>query len=194
MNVNFLNTVILGQGIEEISDFNGEEIATNKLTLIVLTTNDPPTVNTTEHSGTFLNLNSNLRILVPENAVDTYKNDENWKILNDRIFADIEDNYYFEDNDRVIYNSEDKKVLLFAPIELSGDFLVPDSVEEIAESAFAHCKELSSVTISINTIVIGKGSFYDTDNLIINSAYSEKPDGYSEDWIESEDNVIYSTN
>ena len=61
--------------------------------------------------------------------------------------------------DNIIYNKEKTKLIFALPSAVSGEFIIPDSVTEIGESAFANCHALSAVTIGARVTKIGNWAF-----------------------------------
>ncbi|MBE6752708.1 MAG: leucine-rich repeat domain-containing protein, partial [Ruminococcaceae bacterium] len=68
-----------------------------------------------------------------------------------------EDNQYFSTENGVLYN-KDKTKLIFCLKNKTGDFVVPESVTTIGESAFKYCK-LTNVTLPENLTVIEDNAF-----------------------------------
>lgn len=54
----------------------------------------------------------------------------------------------------------DKSSVLYVPLDVDGEFPIPDSASEIGEWAFAGCDRLTSVTIAENISAISEGAFY----------------------------------
>ncbi len=57
--------------------------------------------------------------------------------------------------------SKDKSALLICNSNKTGEFIVPDGVNIIAENAFAWCENLTSVVIPDSVTSIGSGAFYE---------------------------------
>lgn len=76
-----------------------------------------------------------------------------------------EGNRIFTSQDGVLY-SKDMTVLLAYPIgKQDANFTIPDSVTRIEESAFSHCKTLTSISIPSNVTSIGPQAFLYCTNL-----------------------------
>lgn len=73
----------------------------------------------------------------------------------------------FEDG--FVYGPE-KQALYFAPLDLEGEHIIHDSVVEIHEYAFYHCKKLTGVIIPSSVITVGSNAFSECSGLI-RSAY-----------------------
>lgn len=72
-------------------------------------------------------------------------------------------NRYYTYEDGVLYDNTGG-VLLRCPAARSGEFMVPDGVEEIAWNAFSY-SQLSSVNISDGVTKIANGAFYESPQL-----------------------------
>ena len=84
--------------------------------------------------------------------------------------------------DGFIYGPE-KTSILFAPLSLEGEYVIPNSVTSIDNSAFAHCSSLTSVIIPNSVTSIGIYPFSGCSGLI-KSAYPNNlknpfEDGYA---------------
>ena len=66
--------------------------------------------------------------------------------------------------DGVVF-SNDKTILLDCPKELKGDYIIPDTVVEIDDYAFAGCSGLTSITIPASVKKIGICAFADCTGL-----------------------------
>ena len=71
--------------------------------------------------------------------------------------------------------SEDKSTIYFAPLDFTGEYTIPSTVNTIGEKAFANCSGLSEVTIPASVTSIGKSSFAGCDQLASIKAESEAP-------------------
>lgn len=57
--------------------------------------------------------------------------------------------------------SEDRSILLRAPKELSGGYVIPEGVTSIAENAFSGCVSLNKLTIPRSLKTVSRNAFYD---------------------------------
>lgn len=71
-----------------------------------------------------------------------------------------EDNPYYVGDDRGVVFNKDKTRLLFAAKAISGSYTVPDTVREIADSAFSDCVNLTDVIIPDTTTFMGEFAFF----------------------------------
>jgi len=72
------------------------------------------------------------------------------RIRYDPVKAIIEDGWIYGPN---------KSSILFAPLSLKGEFVIPNSVTEIGYGAFSGCSDLTSITIPNSVTSIGDGAF-----------------------------------
>ena len=68
------------------------------------------------------------------------------------------DNPLYSSQDGVLFN-RDKTALIRFPPELSGEYIIPDSVIRIGDSAFRVCTRLTSVSIPDSVTSIGEFAF-----------------------------------
>lgn len=54
----------------------------------------------------------------------------------------------------------DKKEIRFAPYDLEGDYVLPDSIQSIGPSAFLNCKKITSLTFPNSLQIIDDFAFY----------------------------------
>ncbi len=66
--------------------------------------------------------------------------------------------------DGFVYGSE-KKALYFVPLSLEGEYVIPESVNEIGNNAFFYCAGLTSVTIPNSVSSIGNKAFSECSGL-----------------------------
>ena len=93
---------------------------------------------------------------VPEfNIVGSFSGSSN-KLANIKI--DSQNTSFYTDEKGVIYNASKTK-LLMAP-NLSGEFVVPDTVEYISPGSFSYRKNISKIVIGKNVTEIGENAFY----------------------------------
>lgn len=74
------------------------------------------------------------------------------------------DNSYYTSVDGVLYNKDKTILYKYPAAKTATSFKVPETVTEIAESAFSACSALESIDIS-NVKTIGDGAFKDCKNL-----------------------------
>ena len=79
-------------------------------------------------------------------------------------FSFAEGSTAFVEENGVIYNANKTKVV-HATSELSGEYVMPNTVTEIADNAFWGCTELTSVVISNNVTEIAYGAFMNCSSL-----------------------------
>jgi len=79
------------------------------------------------------------------------------------IAAQNNPNFYFDERG-VLFNKKSKR-LLSAPMNLTGSYVIPNSVTKIGIGAFGDCKNLTSITIPNSVTEIGIGAFWDCKNL-----------------------------
>ena len=73
-------------------------------------------------------------------------------------------NAYFESRNGVLFN-EDGSVLICHPGGMSGSYVVPDGVVELAPFAFFGCGEMPGVEIPAGVLLVGELAFYKCDGL-----------------------------
>ena len=76
-----------------------------------------------------------------------------------------ENNEYFTSNDCGILLSKDKKIIVQMPGEISGTYLIPNSVTTIGDAAFGGCSNLNEVIIPRSVTTIGWTAFRDCTEL-----------------------------
>ncbi len=69
-----------------------------------------------------------------------------------------ENNQMYSSNSGVVFN-KDKDVLVLCPCGKQGEYIVPDSVTSIGNSAFYRCRSLTSITIPDSVTSIGDSAF-----------------------------------
>jgi len=74
------------------------------------------------------------------------------------------DNQIYASENGVLFN-KDKTVLLLYPKEREGEYIIPDSVTEIAFRAFIYCHNLTLITIPLSVVKIGNYAFYGCTSL-----------------------------
>ena len=72
---------------------------------------------------------------------------------------------YTSDSLGILFN-KDQTVLLQAPAQLSGSYVVAEGVTEIGGYAFSYCKGLTSVTLPNSVTNIGESAFYYCNGLV----------------------------
>lgn len=114
---------------------------------------------------------------IKSNAPETVEISENVEYMGDMVFGSTEtvkelavdeDNPYYSSDDYGVLFNKDKTVLIDYP-EASDmtEYTIPASVEEIANSAFAGCKNLKSVNFEENSAMISLSisAFYSCTSL-----------------------------
>ncbi len=76
-----------------------------------------------------------------------------------------EDNPLYKSKDGVVYNKDMTKLIAFPAGSKVAQFIVPDTVREISESAFQGCNNLKVVKLPNGCETIGEYAFYSCENL-----------------------------
>jgi hypothetical protein len=88
-----------------------------------------------------------------------------------------EENPFFSSLNGVLFN-KDKSILILAPINAQGNFIIDSSVKKITSLAFIYCKNLNSIFIPSSTNYIDASAFSLCNALIevdsMNTNYSSK--------------------
>jgi hypothetical protein len=74
-------------------------------------------------------------------------------------------NAYYSSTDGVLFNKT-KTALIRYPGGYTGNYIIPNSVTSIGDSAFSYCYGLASVTIPASVTSIGDDAFYNCVNLM----------------------------
>ena len=93
------------------------------------------------------------------------------------------ENSGFSSVDGILYTKNMDKIIAY-PGGREGDFIIPDSVEDLGIDAFGGCYDLTGVTISSNVRTIGERAFFGCSSLqeivipdsVTSIAYSAFPD------------------
>ncbi len=118
----------------------------------------------TSVDGVLFNKDITELVAYPEGKGDTYTipasvTDITVTFFYDNVeFVISEDSEAFTMEDGVIY-SKDKKTLIRVPADISGLYIIPDTVEAIGMYAFINCTELDEIMISNAVTEIGEGAF-----------------------------------
>lgn len=75
------------------------------------------------------------------------------------------DNTNFVSDENSIIFSKDVTCLYRAPTSLSGEYIIPDSVNEIRKHAFMHCENLEGITFHDGITAIGTDAFASCERL-----------------------------
>ena len=109
--------------------------------------------------GVFYNCNSITTIIIPSSVVD----------ITDNPFSEWHGNlrnkskaFIYEDD--VLFNKD--KTTIIAYRAKDTNYIIPDSVTSIGNSAFSGCDSLTSINIPNSVTTIGKFAFSDCDSLI----------------------------
>lgn len=100
------------------------------------------------------------------------------------------ENPYYTVQDNVLYD-KDVKNLIFYPNNKEGDFVVPETVEEIAAGAFRNKTLLTGITIGSKVSKIGEQAFYNCTG-ITNITFVATPDGEDPVELNIETSAFYS--
>ena len=123
---------------------------------------------------------SNKLEIIHDNAFSECKSLETIKIstktffISDNSFHDctalkeviVDDkNPYFCDIDGVLYNKATTKLIIYPPARTETEYIIPSSVCEISDEAFANCKSIESIKCNNVICRIGKNAFKNCPNL-----------------------------
>ena len=85
-----------------------------------------------------------------------------------------------------------KGCILLESIELPTGVMAGETASlEIGEYAFSQCVSLKEIVLGENVATIEKGAFYGCSSLTIKYGGESKPNGWHEDWNESNCPVIW---
>ena len=90
------------------------------------------------------------------------------------------ENQSFCSVDGVLYNKEQSTLVVYPAMKNQLNFVIPESVTEVAQSAFAYCSSLTSVKIGNHVVTVGDFAFMGCDALTIYCEPQNKPDSWSE--------------
>ncbi len=110
----------------------------------------------------FAGCNSLTSIAIPSSVAVIGGSAFNCDKLTEIIVSDANQNY--SSLDGVLFNKEMTELLRF-PSKKSGEYIIPDSVTTIVDSAFRECTSLTSVTIPDSVTSIGGSAFRGCDRL-----------------------------
>ena len=144
-----LTTIDIPSSVSSIGDYAFE--GCNGLTSIVL----PPTV-TSVGSRAFSNCTGLVKSAYPNKINNPFS--DGWDCSYNPDGAIVEDGWVYGSNKESIY---------YAPLNLEGEYVVPESVSSIENGAFAHCKDLTTIVIPSSISSIGDYAFYDCSGLIM---------------------------
>lgn len=170
---NGLTTVLIGKNVNDIGyqAFN----YTNCKDFYILCT-EPPTYNSSDYD----NFIKGARVHVPHGYKETYENNNQWKrktnITDDADIIEKDGILYKYDpvasltstreTYAIVVGTADKSIKkAVIPRTVTGLFDAEILVNEIADNAFAGCKNLTEVSISDDIVRIGKGAFSDCTSL-----------------------------
>ena len=74
------------------------------------------------------------------------------------ISVSTKNQHYISENG-IVFDKPKKRIICYPPGKTSESYTIPDSVEEIAESAFATCRYLTSVSVQGSVTEIGEAAF-----------------------------------
>ena len=60
-----------------------------------------------------------------------------------------------------------KEIIYYAPLDLAGEYVVPESVSSIENGAFAYCKDLTTIVIPSSVSSIGENAFDECNGLTL---------------------------
>lgn len=159
--------------IGDLTSIGEKAFATNEnLRLVKLTSSDCTLAN----SNAFENANMALVIIVPKANIDTYKSENGWSDISDKIYA-IEDtvidgngfvftiNHSIEPQSAILLGTNSDAVLNANIPEKIVIGEVEYYVEKIKAYAFNDCAKISSVNIPARVFEIGEGAFLGCSNI-----------------------------
>ena len=166
-NIYGLKTVVLGKGVKylDITMF----AYCSQLERITVSAENPYYC---DLDGVVYNKDKNTLVVYPLAKGNSYTvpaTVTNIDLLNNPIYAFLnysftEDSKQFVTVDGVTYNADKTKILSCSK-EKTGDYVMPDSVTEIAEYAFNECAKLETVKISNGVTSIAYATFADCSAL-----------------------------
>ena len=74
-------------------------------------------------------------------------------------------NKHYKAFESVMFNKNKSKLICYPPVKPNVEYVIPDSVSEIEDWAFAHANNLKSIVIPDSVQRIGEGAFFHCENL-----------------------------
>lgn len=147
---------------------------------------------TTIGFGAFSQCNSLTEIYIPATVINIDRESQtiNTSALKNIIVA--EDNSMYSSIDGVLFNKDKSKLISFPRAKEVEEYIIPDSVKNIAGNAFWQCDKVKTVIIPENVLNIEEKAFHICFLLIIKCKVESKPDTWPDDWCSGVKEVIWS--
>ena len=155
-NLSYLENINLGTGVQYVNGYAFNRCGIKELTI-------PDSVRSIE--TTAFQYNSKLEVLhigrnvTNSNMFSGIKNNP-WAALKEITVSN--DNTYMKAEDNVVYTKDMKKVLYAAPLGISDDYTMPNTIEELDNDAFIYGVFNGNVTLSPNLKTIANYAFNKT--------------------------------
>lgn len=116
-----------------------------------------------------------------------------WDCMSLQTIIINEDNNRYKVIDGVLYSKDSKKIYMYSPAR-EGEYVIPDTVEEIGDYAFCDCKKLIKINITDKIKTIGTEAFYSSDLLEEININAKTIGSYSFEKCPNLKNVTIGTN
>ena len=94
----------------------------------------------------------------------------------EKLNVDKENTNYFEDVDTGVFYDENRTKLVYVPLRIEGEFILPETIEEIGADSFNSRTLLTKITIGYNVNYIGTDAFYGC-KLLAEVVFAPTPEG-----------------